>query len=154
MNTSISPHSPATPSPQGDNPAPPAGMPLGARRLVLVGGLCIPVGLVAGPYLFGLQLLAVAGVAAVSVALSYGTGRAWFTLWPRVTAGAGVSWIAATVGYWLTVVSAADASVPVPEVSSVLFYAGVAAFVLMAAAVLAGTAARIRSRRPQASAVA
>ncbi len=42
-------------------PAEAARMPIGARRLVLIGGLCIPVGLVAGPYLFGLQLVAVAG---------------------------------------------------------------------------------------------
>lgn len=124
-----------------------AGMPLGARRLVLIGGLCIPVGLVGGPYLFGIQLLAVAGVVAVSIALSYGMGPAWFTRWPRLTAAAGGAWIAATIGYWLTIMAAADASAPAPEMSSVLFYTGAAAFVLMAAAALAGTVARFRFRR-------
>lgn len=125
------------------------GMPLGARRLVLVGGLCIPVGLLAGPYLFGVQLLAVAGVVAVSIALSYGLGPAWFTRWPRLAAAAGGAWIAATISYWLTVVAAADAPdlALAPEVSSVLFFTGVAAFTVMAAAVLAGTVARVRSRR-------
>ncbi|MFY9633442.1 MAG: hypothetical protein WAL27_01840 [Cellulosimicrobium cellulans] len=123
------------------------GMPLGARRLVLIGGLSIPVGLVAGPYLFGIQLIAVAGVVAVSVALSHGIGPAWFTRWPRLTAAAGGAWIAATIGYWLTIMAAADASAPAPEMSSVLFYTGVAAFTVMAAAVLAGTLARFRSRR-------
>lgn len=128
------------------------GMPLGARRLVLIGGLCIPVGLVAGPYLFGIQLLAVAGVVAVSVALSHGIGPAWFTRWPRLTAAAGGAWIAATIGYWLTIMAAADASAPAPEMSSVLFYTGVAAFIVMAAAVVAGTVARFRSRRLPANA--
>ncbi|MCO4254509.1 hypothetical protein [Pseudarthrobacter cellobiosi] len=131
-----------------------AGMPLGARRLVLIGGLCIPVGLVAGPYLFGIQLIAVAGVVAISVALSYGIGRAWFTRWPRLTAAAGGAWMAATIGYWLTIMAAADASAPVPEVSSVLFSTGVAAVIMMAAAVLAGTIARFRSRRLPAGAAA
>nr|WP_246223361.1 hypothetical protein [Pseudarthrobacter psychrotolerans] len=155
MNSRVPPNDRTAASQQGDGTASPtAGMPLGARRLVLVGGLCIPVGLLAGSYLFGLQLLAVAGVVAISVALSYGTGRTWFALWPRVTAGAGAAWIVATIAYWLTVVSAADVSAPVPEVSSVLLSAGVVAFMVMAAAVLAGTVARFRSHRHLATAAA
>ncbi|MEE2523833.1 hypothetical protein V1639_14665 [Pseudarthrobacter sp. J75] len=126
-------------------------MPLGARRLVLIGGLAIAVGLVAGPFLFGLQLIAVAGMVAVSVALSHGTGTSWFTRWPRMTTAAGGAWIAATVSYWLTIKAAADAAAPVSEASSVLFYIGVAAFVVMAIAVLAGTVARFRSRKLQAA---
>jgi len=144
---------PVAPQADGD-PAVPAGMPLGARRLVLIGGLCIPVGLVAGPYLFGIQLIAIAGVVAVSVALAYGNGTSWFKRWSRLTAGAGAVWIATTIGYWLTIMAAADASAPVPEGPSALFYIGVVAFVVMAAAVLAGTVARFRFRRLQAGAAA
>ena len=126
-------------------------MPLGARRLVLIGGACIPIGLVTGPFLFGMQIIAVAGIAAVSVALSHGNGKAWFTPWPRLTTVAGVAWIAATIAYWLTIMAAADAAVPVSEASSVLFSAGVAAFAVMAVAVLAGTVARFKSRKLQAA---
>lgn len=124
-----------------------AGMPLGARRLVLMGGLGVPVGLVAGPYLFGIQLLAVAGVVAICVALSYRRGTVWFSGWSWLTACAGLVWTGFTVAYWLTVITAADASAPVPAVSSVLFYAGFATCVLMAGAVLAAAVSRYRERR-------
>lgn len=126
-------------------------MPLGARRLVLIGGLCIPIGLVAGPFLFGIQIIAVAGIVAVSVALSHGNGKAWFTRWPRLTTAAGVAWIAATIAYWLTIMVAADAVVPVSKASSVFFSVGIAAFAMMAAAVLASTVARVKSGRLQAA---
>ena len=143
MNTST----PATASQPGNDPARPSRMPLGARRLLLIGGLSIPIGLLAGPYLFGLQLLTVAGVVAVSVALSHQIGHPWFRLWSRLTAAAGAVWIAATIGYWVTILTAADSSAPAPEASSALFNIGVAAFVTMALTVLAGTVARFRSRR-------
>lgn len=138
---------PATASQPGNDPVRPSGMPLGARRLLLVGGLSIPTGLLAGPYLFGIQLLSIAGVVAVSVAFSYHIGRPWFRLWPRLTAAAGAVWIAATIGYWVTIVTAADSSAPAPEASPALFNIGVVAFVAMALIVLAGTVARFRSRR-------
>ncbi|GKV71868.1 hypothetical protein NCCP2145_12490 [Pseudarthrobacter sp. NCCP-2145] len=124
-----------------------AGMPLGAKRLVLLGGLGVPVGLIAGPYLLGLQLLAVAGVVAIAVALSYRHGTAWFSRWSWLTACAGVAWTGATIAYWLTIVAAADASAPAPPVSSVLFYVGFAAFGLMAGAVAAAAVSRYRDRR-------
>lgn len=122
-------------------------MPLAGRRLVLVGGLSIPVGLVAGPFLLGMQLLTVIGVVAIAVALSYRHGTVWFSRWSWVTACAGLVWTGATVAYWLSIIAAADASVPAPPVSSVLFYVGVAAFVLMAGAVLAAAVARYTHRR-------
>lgn len=122
-------------------------MPLGARRLVLIGGLCIPVGLVAGPYLFGLQLLAVAGAVAVAIALSYRHGERWFSLWSWLTAGAGAVWIASTIGYWATIVTAAEASAALSVWSPALFNVGVGAVVLMAVGALAGTVARYRSGR-------
>lgn len=149
MNAATPAQSPAAAPEPGGATGRPQGMPLGARRLVLIGGLSIPIGLVAGPFLFGIQIIAVAGVAAVSVALSHGIGTAWFTRWPRLTAAAGAAWVAATTAYWLTIMAAAEAAVPASEASTVLFYIGVAAFTLMAAAVLAGTVARFKSRRLQ-----
>ncbi|QDG61690.1 hypothetical protein [Pseudarthrobacter sp. NIBRBAC000502771] len=128
------------------------GMPLAAKRLVLLGGLGIPVGLVAGPYLLGLQLLAVAGVVAIAVALSYRQGSAWFSGWSWVTACAGLAWTGATVAYWLTIIAAADASAPAPPVSSVLFSVGVTACLVMAGAVLAAAVCRYRDRRRSARA--
>ncbi|MDP9989024.1 hypothetical protein QMY03_09360 [Arthrobacter sp. KFRI-F3372] len=113
--------------------------------------MCIPIGLVAGPFLFGIQIIAVAGIVAVSVALSHGNGKAWFTRWPRLTTAAGVAWIAATIAYWLTIMVAADAVVPVSKASSVFFSVGIAAFAMMAAAVLASTVARVKSGRLQAA---
>jgi len=124
-----------------------AGMPLGARRLVLIGGLCIPAGLVAGPYLFGLQLLAVAGAVAVAIALSYRQGEQWFSPWSWLTAAAGTVWIAATIGYWATIAAAAEAAAALSAWSAVLFYVGVGAVVLMAVGALGGVVARYRSRR-------
>nr|BFE45651.1 hypothetical protein GCM10017547_35440 [Pseudarthrobacter oxydans] len=129
-----------------------AGMPLGAKRLVLLGGLGVPVGLVAGPYVLGMQLLAVTGVVAIAIALSYRDGTAWFSRWSWLTACAGLIWTGATVAYWLTIIAAADASAPAPPVSSVLFYVGVAAFVLMAGAVLVAAVARYTGRRRSAKA--
>ncbi|WP_251043113.1 hypothetical protein [Arthrobacter sp. ISL-69] len=134
--------------PPADTPtARTAGMPLGARRLALIGGLCIPVGLVAGPYLLGLQLVAVAGAVAVAIALSYRLGERWFSPWSWLTAAAGALWIAATLGYWATIVAAAEASAALAAWSTVLFNVGVGAMVLMAAGALAGATARYRSGR-------
>ena len=140
------------------NPLPPssgtdsdARMPLGARRLVLIGGLCVPVGLVAGPYLLGLQLLAVGGVIAVAVALSYGPGRPWFWKWSWLTAASGALWMAATTAYWATIVAAADASAPLSGWSPVLYNIGAGSLVIMAAATVGGALARYRSRRAPAS---
>lgn len=120
-------------------------MPLGARRLALIGGICIPVGLVAGPYLFGIQLLAVAGAVAVAIALSYRLGEQWFSPWSWLTAAAGAVWIASTIGYWATIVTAAEASAALSAWSAVLFNVGVGAVVLMAVGALAGGVARYRS---------
>lgn len=149
MNASTPAQDPAAAPQAGGDPVRTPRMPLGARRLVLIGALCIPIGLVAGPFLFGIQIIAVAGVVLVGVALSHGTGKAWFTRWPRLTTAAGAVWVAATIAYWLTIMAAADAAVPAPEASSVLFNIGVAAFTLMAAAVIAGTVARFKSRKVQ-----
>lgn len=113
----------------------------------------MPVGLVAGSYLFGLQLVAVAGVVAVAIALSYRRGQAWFSPWSWLTAGAGAVWEAATISYWLSIMAAADGSASPSGLSSVLFYLGVAALVLMAAGTIAGCVSRFLSgRRPAAPA--
>lgn len=151
MNVSTPSQNPAAVPQPGGDPARAYGMPLGARRLVLMGGVCIPIGLVSGPFLFGVQIIAVVGIVAVSVALSHGNGETWFARWPRLTTVAGVAWIAVTIAYWLTIMVAADAAVPASEASSVLFSVGVAAFAVMAVAVLAGTVARFKSGKLQAA---
>ncbi|WP_167510481.1 hypothetical protein [Paenarthrobacter nitroguajacolicus] len=128
-------------------PADAGKMPLGARRLVLIGGLCIPVGLVAGPYLFGLQLVAVAGVVAVAIALSYRRGQSWFSRWSWLTTAAGALWVTATVVYWLSIVAAVDGSSSPSSLPTVLFYLGMAALTVMVFGTIAGWTSRLLSDR-------
>ncbi|MET3952634.1 hypothetical protein [Arthrobacter sp. UYEF36] len=126
----------------------PGAMPLGARRLFMIGGLCVPVGLVAGPYLLGAQLLAVAGVILVAVALSYRSGVRWFARLSWVASAAGALWLAGTAAYWGAIIVAADSSVPPPGFAPALFTAGVVSFVVMAGAAVTAMALRmVRSRR-------
>lgn len=126
----------------------PGAMPLGARRLFLIGGLCVPVGLVAGPYLLGAQLLAVAGVVMAAVALSYRIGVRWFSRLSWVVSAAGALWLAGTAAYWGAVIVAADSSVPPPGFAPVLFAAGVVSVAVMAGAAVTAMALRmVRSRR-------
>jgi hypothetical protein len=130
------------------SPETPPGMPLGARRLLIMGGLCIPAGLLGGSYLFGLQLLALAGVTLVAVALSYRVGRIWFSPFSWVTAAAGALWTAFTAAYYLAIIVAADASAPLPGYAPVLFDAGAVCVVVMAVAAGAGLVVRmIRASR-------
>ncbi|MCD4850758.1 hypothetical protein LN996_08050 [Arthrobacter sp. AK01] len=128
-------------------PAEAARMPIGARRLVLIGGLCIPVGLVAGPYLFGLQLVAVAGAVAVAVALSYRRGPVWFSRWSWLAAAAGALWLIATVGYWLSIMAAVDGTSAPSSLPTVLFYVGLAALGVMAVGTIAGWISRFLADR-------
>lgn len=122
-------------------------MPLGARRLFMIGGFCVPVGLVAGPYLLGAQLLAVAGVIMVAVALSYRGEAQWFSRLSWVVIGAGALWMAGTAVYWAAIVAAADSSVQPPGFAPLLFTAGVVSFVVMAGAAVTAMASRmVRSR--------
>ena len=126
----------------------PGAMPLGARRLFMIGGLCVPVGLVAGPYLLGAQLLAVAGVIMFAVSLSYRLGGRWFSRLSWVASAAGAFWLAGTAAYWGVIIAAADSSVPPPGFASVLFAAGVVSFVVMAGAAVTAMVLRMsRSRR-------
>jgi hypothetical protein len=124
-------------------------MPLGVRRLLMVGGLCVPVGLLGGSYLLGFQILALAGVTLVAIALSYRVGGTWFWLLSWVTAAAGALWMAFTAAYWMAIIAAADASAPLPEHATALFNAGTASVAVMAAA--AGTAALMRMIRARQS---
>ncbi|MCM0616592.1 hypothetical protein MOD31_11205 [Paenarthrobacter sp. TYUT067] len=135
-------------------PADAVKMPLGARRLVLIGGLCIPVGLVAGPYLFGLQLLAVAGVVAVAIALSYRREPVWFSRWSWLAAAAGALWVIATIGYWLSIMAAVDGSSAPSNLPTALFYAGMAALAVMVVATIAGWISRVLTDRRAAAAAA
>ncbi|WP_455837004.1 hypothetical protein [Pseudarthrobacter siccitolerans] len=133
-------------------PVPPArsgGMPLACRRLLMIGGICIPAGLVAGPYLLPAQLLAVAGIVLLAIALSYGPGHRWFWRWSLAVALAGGLWLVATAAYYVTIMIAADAAAPLPAFAQVLFTAGAVCFAAMAVATLTGTALRILAGRRQ-----
>lgn len=126
-------------------------MPLGARRLLFIGGFCVPVGLIATAYVFGAQLLLVAGVAAVAVALSYRDGEQWFSKWSWLTAIAGGAWVLFTAGYWLTIISAAQASTPLTIWPTVLFSCGIGAVVGLVAGLAGGCVSRfLTARRAQA----
>lgn len=123
-------------------------MPLGARRLLFIGGFCIPVGLLATAYMFGAQLLLVAGIAAVAVALSHQDGQHWFARWSRLTTIAGAVWLASTGFYWLAIISAAESSAPATSLPTILFAVGVGAFAVMAAGTLGGCVSRyLRTRQ-------
>ncbi|KQQ80924.1 hypothetical protein [Arthrobacter sp. Leaf137] len=131
-------------------PVPPArseGMPLGCRRLLMIGGICIPGGLVAGPYLLPAQLVAVAGIILLALALSYGPGQRWFWRWSLAVALTGGLWLAATAAYYVTIMTAAEASAPLPAFAQVLFTAGAVCFAVMAVATLTGSALRILAGR-------
>jgi hypothetical protein len=105
------------------------------------------VGLVAGPYLFGLQLVAVAGVVAIAVAFSYARGTLWFSRWSRLAAAAGALWIMITVAYWLSIVAAVDGTAAPSSLPTALFYAGLAALAVMVCATVTGWISRARSER-------
>lgn len=115
---------------------PSTGMPLAARRLLLIGGLAVPVGLVAGPYLFGLQLLAVAGIVGIALALSYGRGSSWLSVWSCVVAAAGAAWVGATIAYWVSVMAAANGSASAASFTTGLLVAAGVALVFTAASAL------------------
>ena len=138
---------PEDPAGTASSSAPSEGMPLAGRRLLMVGGLCIPVGLVAGPFLLPAQLLAVAGVVLVAVALSYRSGSRWFSRWSLAVAVAGGLWLAATAAYYTTIMIAADASAPLPAAAQVLYSAGAVFFALMAMAAVTAVVLRILATR-------
>ena len=138
---------PEDPAGTASSSAPSEGMPLAGRRLLMLGGLCIPVGLVAGPFLLPAQLLAVAGVVLVAAALSYRSGSRWFSRWSLAVAVAGGLWLAATAAYYTTIMIAADASAPLPAAAQVLYSAGAVFFALMAMAAVTAVVLRILANR-------
>lgn len=126
----------------------PARMPLGARRLVLIGSLCVLAGILAGRYFLGGLVLASAGITVLALALSYRVGKAWFSPWSWLVGAGGALWTAATGGYWWLINAAADASSGPPENASLLFYVGIGALVVMIGGVLAAGILRMsRGRR-------
>ncbi|MDD1478684.1 hypothetical protein [Arthrobacter sp. H16F315] len=146
-----------TPRATGAAPAavvPSGRMPLGARRLFMIGGLCVPVGLVAGPYILGGQLLAIAGVVMVAAALSYSGNGPWFSRWSWIATAAGVLWLAATAAYWGSVIAAADAATQAPAFAPALFTAGLVCFGAMAVATVVAMSLRaVRARGQEAGKV-
>ncbi|WJH26683.1 hypothetical protein [Pseudarthrobacter defluvii] len=137
------PHRPAAPSRA-------SGMPLGCRRLLMVGGICVPIGLVAGPFLLPAQLLAVAGIVLLAVALSHGPGERWFWRWSLAVAAAGGLWLAATAAYYITIMVAAEASAPLPVFAQGLFTAGAVSVAVMAVAALTAALLRMLANRRKA----
>lgn len=126
---------------------PAAAMPLGAKRLFILGCLAVLCGVVAGRFVFVGLLLAVAGLAGVAVALSYGTGETWFGRMPRAVAAAGALWIAVTAGYGGTVSPAASRSGATQGLAGPLLLAGWVAFALVCGLVLAAIAGRLLGSR-------
>ncbi|MGY4542642.1 Na+/phosphate symporter [Arthrobacter sp. UYNi723] len=140
-------HEDSLPTPPGGAPAGSTGMPLAARRIVLIGAACVLVGILAGRFVFGGLVLASAGTGTLAVALSYSAGLRWFSPLSWLVSIAGAIWTAATAGYWWVITAAADASAAAPAIAPALFYIGVGAVVTMAAGLLAATILRIvRSR--------
>lgn len=136
--------------PQGaasPTPGQSGGMPLAARRLLMIGGLCLPVGLVAGPFLLPAQLLALAGIVLLAVAFSYRAGKRWFSRWSMAVAIAGVLWLAATAAYYASIMIAADAAAPLPGFAQLLFNAGAVCFAVMAVAAVTAVALRMLASR-------
>lgn len=125
----------------------PGGMPLAARRLLMIGGLCLPVGFVAGPFLLPAQLLAVAGIILLAAAVSYRPAERWFSRWSLAVTIAGVLWLAATAAYYATIMIAADASALLPGFAQALFNAGAVFFAVMAGAALTAIALRMLANR-------
>ncbi len=145
----IKEETPGTAGPEAVASAQPGRMPLGARRLLMTGALSVPAGLLAGPYILGGQLLALAGLTMVAAALSYGSEGSWFSRWSWATTTAGVLWLAATAAYWGSTIAAAEASAQAPTFAPALFTTGSASFGIMTlATVIAMTrrAARTRGR--------
>jgi hypothetical protein len=143
--------SPRTAGPAAVTAGPSGRMPLGARRLLMIGGLSVPVGLVAGPYILGGQLLAIAGLIMVAAVLSYSGEGSWFSRWSWATTTAGVLWLAATAAYWGSVIAAADASAQAPAFAPALFITGLACFGIMAiTTVVAMTLRAVRPGSPRA----
>lgn len=124
-----------------------ARMPLSARRLVLIAGVCILAGILAGRFLFAGLVLAAAGVTVLAVALSYRAGGKWFSPVSWVVSVSGGLWTAATAGYWLSVSAAAGASEEVPAIVPALSYAGLGFLVIMAGGVLTAAVLRTVRRR-------
>ncbi|MDQ6751842.1 MAG: hypothetical protein M3017_00135 [Actinomycetota bacterium] len=125
-------------------------MPLGLRRLVLIGVLSVLAGLLVGPFVFGVQLIALAGAVLIAVSMSYDLKRSGMALLMWVAAVAGIIWIGATVAYWWVVVSTVETSSPqrAPAWVSTLFIVGVCGFGIMLATAVAASARRsIQKRR-------
>ncbi|MEO5780886.1 hypothetical protein [Arthrobacter sp. PAMC25284] len=117
-------------------------MPLGARRLVLIGGLGALAGVLAGRYYFAGLILAAAGITLLALALSYRTGTPWFSRLSWLVLAAGALWTASTAGYWWLIDAAANGAARPPGNTSLLFYLGIGSLVIMLATVLAAVILR------------
>ncbi|AOT05645.1 hypothetical protein ASPU41_16460 [Arthrobacter sp. U41] len=122
-------------------------MPLGPRRLVLVGSLCVLAGVLAGRYFVGGLVLATAGAAVLATALSYRVEKPWFSGLSWLVSVTGAVWTTVTAGYWWSIGAAADSSSGPPESAAVLYYLGLTALIIMSSGSLAGIIIRTIGRR-------
>lgn len=125
-------------------------MPLGLGRLVLIGVLSVLAGLLVGPFVFGVQVIALAGVVLIAVSMSYDLKRSGMAPLMWVAATAGIIWSGATVAYWWVVVSTVETSSPQPAPAwvSTVFIVGVCGFgIMLATAVAASVRRAIQKRR-------
>lgn len=124
-----------------------ARMPLGARRLILIGSLGILAGVLAGRYYFGGLILASAGITLLAMALSYQAGKPWFSRLTWLVAAAGTLWTTTTAWYWWLMDAAAnEASGPV-ENASLAINLGAGALLVMLAGMLTAVITRWNRRR-------
>ncbi|MEO5315408.1 hypothetical protein DC347_18160 [Pseudarthrobacter sp. AG30] len=125
-------------------------MPLGARRLFIIGSLGVLAGIVAGRFYFSGLVLAVAGIALLGVALSYRDKKPWMSPISWVVCVAGGLWTAITAAYGWSISTEADAASSHSEFAGWLFTSGYVMFVVMAIGVASAVVVRIIRRRPKA----
>jgi hypothetical protein len=123
------------------------GMPVGARRLFIIGCLGVLGGILAGRFYFNGLVLAVAGASVMGLALTYRDKKPWFSPMSWLVCVAGVLWTAITAAYGWSISTAADAASALSGYASVLFYSGVAMLIVMGGGVAAAVVARMVRRR-------
>lgn len=128
-------------------------MPLRFRRMVLIGGLAILLGAFLGLIVVWGQAIAVSGAALVAAAYANNGNehtRQPYVWWAGV---AGAIWAAATMAYWwlwrsrFELIAAQEPLSAVYDFQQPLFYIGLSAFGLMAAATAIGTVSRYRAHK-------
>lgn len=122
--------------------------PLWSRRLILIGAVCIPVGLLGGSYVLLVQLVAVAGIAMIAMGMSYGAQPPVFSRWTRGVGALGALWVLFTAGYLVAVMAAADFNMESGALVPVLYNGGLACAIAMAVVAVIAISRRAVAQRP------